>query len=178
MSASKGPWLTALAGLVVVTGLVLLAHWARGPCTGCELDGVTIDPLYRVEVIDSRGDAHGFCCPACARMWMARRPGPPRAITVTDEASGETLDAAAAVYVRSTVMTTPGTGNRIHAFRTRDDAEKHVERYGGRVLPDSENPLRVRRLGARFNPERKCSGGAPCSGEQGAPPAVTWTSRG
>jgi nitrous oxide reductase accessory protein NosL len=95
-----------------------------------------------VEVIDHGGKRLEFCCPACARIWMRRQPEPPRSVTVTDEASGELIDAAAACYVRSAVVTTPGTGNRVHVFRNRADAAKHAERFGGHVLSDSENPLR------------------------------------
>jgi hypothetical protein len=137
------PWRTALVGTVVVAGLALLAHWARRDAgTGCALDGTRIDPAYRVEVVDSAGGSYAFCCPTCARIWLGRQSAPPRAVTATDEASGEAIDAATAHYVRSSVVTNAGTGNRIHVFRDRGDAERHAERFGGTVLSESENPFR------------------------------------
>jgi hypothetical protein len=136
-------WACTLVGLVAVAGLALLGRWARGrPGDGCDLDGSKIDPVYRVDVVDGRGDAHQFCCLTCARMWLDRQSAPPRAITVTDEASGEQLPAGAACYVRSSVVTRPTTGNRIHVFRNRADAEKHAEAFGGYVLSEAEGPFR------------------------------------
>jgi len=138
MVARRTFWLSTLAGLVVVVGLAAAAQWARhGTQEGCALDGSRIDPIYRVDIVDDRGESHAFCCPTCARLWLARRPDPPRAITVTDEASGERIDAAGAYYVRSAVVTRPTTGNRVHVFRSRADAEKHAEAFGGVVLPEA-----------------------------------------
>jgi hypothetical protein len=135
-------WFPAALGLVVVVGLPVLAHWLRREAAGgCALDGVPIDPAYRVEVVDAEGHTHAFCCPACARMWLRGQPASPRAVTVTDEATGRKIDAAAAHYVRSSVVTTPTTGNRIHVFASRADAERHAAAFAGAVLPDSERPL-------------------------------------
>ena len=74
------------------------------------------------------------------RLWIERhKPERPRAVHVTDEASGEMFDADQAIYVRSFVVTTPITQNRIHVFRNSADAEKHAEKFGGIV--ESENPF-------------------------------------
>jgi hypothetical protein len=143
MVARRTFWLSTLAGLAVVVGLAVGAHWARhDPQAGCALDGSKIDPIYRVEILDDQGDSHAFCCPTCARLWLGRQPTPPRAITVTDEASGERIDARAAYYVRSAVVTRPTTGNRIHVFRDRADADRHAEAFGGAVLSEAEGPFR------------------------------------
>jgi hypothetical protein len=143
MSGGRGRYGLALAGLAVVLGLPALGHWlrARGE-PGCALDGVKIEPAYRVEVLDGQGRTRAFCCVRCAQIWLRRQPGRPRAVTVTDEASGQTIDAAAACYVRSGVVTTPTTGNRVHAFRDRADAERHAALFGGTALPPEEGPFR------------------------------------
>jgi hypothetical protein len=36
----------------------------------------------------------------------------------------------------------PATGNRVHAFRSRSDAQQHADKFGGTVLPDAEKPFR------------------------------------
>jgi len=136
---------SALAGLVVVAAVALGARWARpGSKESCALDGLKVEPAYRVEVIDERGESHAFCCPACARLWLEGRRAPPRAVRVTDEATGEQIDAASACYVRSTVVTAPGTENRVHVFRDRADAERHAGAFGGLVLPGAAAPFGVR----------------------------------
>jgi hypothetical protein len=60
---------------------------------------------------------------------------------VTDEASGEEIEAKSATYVRSLVVTTPTTGNKVHAFGNPADAEGHAARWQGRVLSAAEQPL-------------------------------------
>jgi hypothetical protein len=143
MMARRTFWGSTLAGLVVVASLAAVGHWARGhPAGGCALDGSPIDPVYRVAIVDARGNSHEFCCLTCARMWLDRQSTPPRAVTVTDETSGERIDAAAAYYVRSAVVTRAATGNRIHVFRNRADAEKHADACAGYVLSEAEGPFR------------------------------------
>jgi hypothetical protein len=141
MSLAKGPWLTALGGAVVVAVVAVVGSWARRPGPGCALDGAKIDPAYRVEVVDANGTRHGFCCVTCATLWLGRQPAPPRAVSVTDEASGEALDAADAWYVRSPVVTVHATGNRVHVYATRAAAQKHAATYGGTVLSGDEKPF-------------------------------------
>ncbi len=141
MTASKAPWIVGLAVLAAAVALPLAAHWMRGALPpGCALDGAPINPAYRVTVVDAGGEGHAFCCLRCAQLWLAGRPEP-RSVTVTDEAGGGELDAAAAYYVRSQVVTTPAVGNRIHVFRSLADAEKHADEHGGKVLTGSERPF-------------------------------------
>ncbi len=150
MSLRKLPWRSALVGLVVVVGLPLAGHRARrGTPTGCALDGQRFDASYRVAVVDAGGERHEFCCLVCAELWLARRSEPPRAVTVTDEESGQEVDAGEASYVRSWVVTNPATGNRVHVFRSREAAEEHAEAFGGTVLSGSERPFRPGAAGAR-----------------------------
>jgi hypothetical protein len=134
--------LAGAAGLAAAAALPLVGFWLRRDAApGCALDGAKIDPAYRVEVIDGRGRPHALCCLRCAEIWLKSQPTP-QAILVTDEASGERIDARDAWYVRSSVVTTPATGNRVHVFRSRADAEKHADEFGGTVLSESERPLR------------------------------------
>jgi hypothetical protein len=140
VSVRKAAWV--VVALAVVVGLPLAGHWARRPADpGCALDGAPVDPAYRVEVVDEQGQTHAFCCLTCARIWLHRHGTPPRAVTVTDESTGRPLDAADAHYVRSAVVTTPATGNRIHVFASRADAQRHADSFGGTVLEGSDRPL-------------------------------------
>ncbi|HKB42488.1 MAG TPA: hypothetical protein VKD72_39035 [Gemmataceae bacterium] len=143
MRIRKGSVVSGLAGLFVVIGLPLAGHLARRNAeAGCDLDGVKIDRRYRVEIVDNQQERHTFCCLRCAQLWMQHQSTAPRSITVIDEESGEPVDAAAAYYVRSFVVTQQSTGNRIHVFRDRAAAERHAEKHWGTVLPESENPFR------------------------------------
>lgn len=143
----------ATSRLAVVAALMLLAlvpvgaRWTRqaqarrAQAGRCALDGAVVVPLYRVRVCDSVGEWHNFCCVRCAELWLARQPLPPQAIRVTDEATGEEIDAQAATFVRSMVVTTPTTGNRIHVFASQTAAEHHADIAHGRLLGGSDLPL-------------------------------------
>src|SRR5205085_4492845 len=125
-----------------VVALPLAGHWARRHTKqGCALDGEKVQPIYQVELVDDQERRHQFCCLRCAEIWLRRQRVAPRAILVTDEASGQAIDSAAACYVRSSVVTTPTTGNRIHVFARRADAEKHAAAFAGAVLSEVERPF-------------------------------------
>jgi NosL len=133
-----------LAGLLIVIGLPLVGKWARGPAENrCALDGLEIEPLYRVRVVDRAGGSHNFCCVRCAGAWLERQAERPAAVYVTDEAGGGEVDARSAHFVHSAVLTNSITGNRVHTFRDRADAEEHARAFGGQVLAGAERPFAV-----------------------------------
>jgi hypothetical protein len=143
--------LLLVAGLLVVVGLPLAGTWARRrPGDRCEFDGLPVEPRYRVRVADRAGGSHTFCCVRCAGLWLQRQGESPAAVRVTDEASGAEIDAAKAFFVRSTVVTDAITGNRVHVFGGRADAEEHARAYAGRALTGGERP---------FAPETAPAGG-------------------
>ena len=138
----KARWSVVLSVLLVVVALAFVGSHARRSAAGhCALDGARIEPLYRVRVLDDQDRDQDFCCIRCATLWLAGRRVSPRAIYVTDEASGQEVDARQAYFVRSTVVTTATTGNRIHAFRTVADAERHVAAAHGRPLLGADRPF-------------------------------------
>jgi hypothetical protein len=135
-------WLFVLVGLTLVVSLPVLGHWARhSSAERCALDGSRINPIYRVIAVDKQGVSHSFCCPHCAQIWLQRQTAAPSVVTVTDENTGRDIDAQAAWYVRSPVITTPTTGNRVHSFATQSAAKNHVATVGGILLPEAEKPF-------------------------------------
>ena len=131
-----------LAGLLVVVGLPLAGKWVRGrQGPRCEFDGLPIEPLYRVRVVDRAGHSHSLCGIRCVNLWLARQEAPPDRIYVIDEASGQEMDARSAFFVWSGVVTNPITRNRVHAFREKAAAEEHARSFHGQVLTDDERPF-------------------------------------
>lgn len=134
-------WLSALALAVMVVGLPFLGTWARRQqLPRCALDGIAIVPIYAVTITAAGGTKHTFCCIRCAEYWLAQEPA--ESIDVTDEVTGQPLDANKAYFVRSRVVTNTVTGNEIHAFADPVDAEQHASQFRGRVLEQDERPLR------------------------------------
>jgi hypothetical protein len=142
MKHPPASWITALMGVVVVAALPLLGHWARSHASpGCARDGVRVRPEFRVEVVDDEGHDHVFCSLRCAKLWLRDKPSP-RAVVVTDEITGDRVDATKAFYVRSTVVTPTTTDDRVHVFRNQADAERHAQAYNGFLLTGAERPFR------------------------------------
>ncbi len=149
--------LMLFVSLSLIVGLPVLGWWARRDMAPrCALDGLRVPHLYRVRVVDAAGLAHEFCCVRCAATWLARQPSAPspRHTYVTDEATGTEIDAEAAYFASSPVTTNAVTGNRVHAFAARSDAEEHVRAFGGALLSGTDKPL-----GVRTPPEPSPSGG-------------------
>ena len=104
-------------------------------------DGGAIEPLYRVRVVDQQGKEFEFCCIHCAEAWLRGAKDNPRAIFVTDEASGAEVEPGSAYFVRSMLVTNPTTRNRVHVFREEAEARKHAEHSLGQVLVGAERPF-------------------------------------
>jgi hypothetical protein len=134
------PWarrFIGLAGLILLAATAVVGSRLRHPPAGrCALDGVAVEPRYRVRV-----GGHEFCCVRCAELWLGRREAGGQPVRVTDEATGREIDAASAYFVRSMVVTAPATGCRVHAFADRADAERHAESAHGQLLSGSDRPF-------------------------------------
>jgi hypothetical protein len=124
-----------LGGMMLVVGLPLLGFWARRDGTPrCAFDGLPIEPVYRVSVFRGRDVSNEFCCVRCAERWLERNSTSD--VLVTDETSGERIDARDAWFVRSTVVTNRVTGNRVHVFRERAAGALDPS-FDGDFLPDT-----------------------------------------
>jgi hypothetical protein len=128
--------------LLLVIGLPLAGKWARhqGP-PRCALDGLPVEPRYQVRLTQADGRSATFCCVRCAARWLAQGEAPPAAAHVTDEATGVEIPAREAHFVESPVATSAVTGNRVHAFRRREDAADHLRAFGGHELTGADRPL-------------------------------------
>lgn len=132
-------WLLA-TGLVLSALLPVIGKGCRRAAAGCAFDGAPIQPLYHVRVLGPRG-SRSFCCVRCAGWWLEREPARSPRVLVTDEAAGKEIPAARAYFVRSSVVTNPVTGNRVHAFARLQDARRHAALYGGVLLESVEKPF-------------------------------------
>jgi hypothetical protein len=139
--------LAILGAILIVVGLPVVGHLARQKgANRCALDGVAIEPIYRVRIrSESPGDNHNasyeFCCIKCAQLWLAAHDSKPFAVFVTDETTGQEIQSGQAYFAASSVITRPTTGNRIHAFAQKSDAQKHAENFLGRVLEGKDRPF-------------------------------------
>ena len=132
-----------LAAFTLILLLPVVGTWARlGREKCCAFDGEKILPIYRVRVVDEGGASHVFCGFTCAEKWITAQGTEPTIIFVADEKSGREIPAASAIYVHSEVITGHVSGNKIHTFENRRDAENHARSYHGIILNHWEQAKR------------------------------------
>lgn len=141
---TRNGWALYAAGIGFMSALpIVSAALQGGGHERCDLDGVALPDLFRVRIEDAEGASRRFCSVLCAESWLAATAMLPRRVFVVDESTGNEIATANAWFVRSTVIVSPATGERLHAFARKEDAEAHVATYGGFVLHGAERPLEV-----------------------------------
>jgi hypothetical protein len=108
----------------------------------CSLDGSRIEPMYEV-IINQKDKPPGkFASITSARIWLKGNSAQAISIQVTDEVTGEKINAAFAFYVESDVITTPHTGNRIHVFAQEETAISHARKHNGKLIKYPFKPIK------------------------------------
>src|SRR5439155_15680353 len=124
-----------IGGLALVAALPLAPRlFGATKQGGCTLDGLAVDSRREVRVVLASGSSVRFCGVQCAARWLHRTDSRPQAVFVTDETSGLAVRAEDAWFVMSPVAATRGTGDHVHAFARREDAERHAAAYRGTIL--------------------------------------------
>jgi hypothetical protein len=128
-----------VAGIAAAAAAPSVARHLRGDGSDrCDLDGSAIDPAARVRIVDEQSVSHRFCGVHCAERWIEKSGERVREILVTDEASGNEVDARGAWFVW---MRAPGESG-IRAFADEREARRHAAAFGSTVLTGDERPFR------------------------------------
>lgn len=132
----------------ILTGLAILimaivfsaasVMYQRSRAERCAYDGTVIVPVYEVDITLSEDRILKFCSIHCAKEWSRKNLSAIDSVTVTDEVTGERLDASMAYFVESDVVSVKATDNRVHVFKHEDHALSHVTQHKGKML---ENPF-------------------------------------
>ena len=132
----RGRWGWPLVLLAAVVLGLVAGRMDRPGGDRCDRCGAPSATIGRVRFELPGGEVRVFCSIPCAR--AAPRP-PGTRVLVTDEATGDEVDADAAFYVESPVVSVAHNRTRIHAFASPADARAHIREHGGRWVP---NPFR------------------------------------
>ena len=147
MKWSASRWFLLLTALAVVIGLPLARKWLTAEAAPrCAMDGLVIEPLYRIRIVDDVDVSRSFCCVRCAERWLSRQTSTTTtSVYVVDEATGAEIDHREGHFVRSSVITNRINANRIHVFQSRMAAEEHLRVFGGAFLLGAERPFALPR---------------------------------
>lgn len=129
-------WLFFLSAIILAVNtstIVVSSHYRNTPSI-CSLDGSAIHPLYEVTIIKKDNSSLRFSCIVSAQIWLRENSKEVFYILVTDEPSGEKINASDAYYVASDVITTPHTGNGIHVFGKKSLAQEHARAFNGKLI--------------------------------------------
>jgi len=135
------PSVLVVLALLAAALLPWVADRLRGRGERCELDGVDVARAFRVRVFEKTGTVRSFCGVGCAQTWLERSGVTPQKILVTDCVSGREFDARTAWYVHTVAAWGDGAPDSIRVFARISDAERHVEAYGGSIVPVSDRPF-------------------------------------
>lgn len=127
----KWPIIVVVLFFLIAVGSSLLK---KSSGERCALDAIKIEPIYQVDIIPAEGKMLKFCCIECAKKWLAANKERITGVTVTDEVTGNRIDASIAWFVESSVVTNHSTGNRTHVFAEKKDAERHARDFGGAII--------------------------------------------
>ncbi|MBI4848571.1 MAG: hypothetical protein HY808_08380 [Nitrospirae bacterium] len=100
----------------------------------CHYDGENIMPVYEVDIEQKDRGVLKFCSVYCALEWFKRNNTKSAFVTVTDELTGEKLDASLAFFVESDVISVAATRNRMHVFKDKHHAQAHGKQYNGKSV--------------------------------------------
>jgi len=108
----------------------------------CDFDGNRINPIHRVSLQAAEGKQFQFCSLCCASNWLDRNPDVLRlikeskggTISVVDEITGETIDAALGYWVKSSKISVHENSCNLHVFMDPGDAARHIHDYQGREV--------------------------------------------
>lgn len=136
-------WICGCGSLLVITMLPLIRTFTREPIgeNRCSLDGLPIEPQFRVRIVGNKHGSYHFCSLNCAEWWFSAMGEEPLAIYVTDEPTAEEIEISAAIFVRSQVVVHAGTKDCRHVFRNSADAMSHAAAYHGRILVGGRRPF-------------------------------------
>ena len=133
-----------IGALVIATTISALVAYSSHVQTSarCSLDGSGIEPLYEVTIIQKDRSTSRFSCVLSAQIWLGEYSGQVFSIQVTDEITGQKIAAKDAYYVISELITIPHTGNKIHVFARKAEAELHARQFKGKLVKE---PFRTHR---------------------------------
>jgi len=128
--------LLLVGALIIATIISVLVAYSQHiyASSRCSLDGSRIQPLYEVIIVLQDKSIRRLSSIISARIWFRENSEQVATILVTDEATGEKIDAGQAFYVESEVITTPHTRNKIHVFGQREAAELHALEFRGKLV--------------------------------------------
>ncbi|MBI4686865.1 MAG: hypothetical protein HY756_03670 [Nitrospirae bacterium] len=135
---------TTLAIIIILISVALsflTVFYNKQNTPVCSYDGTRIEPIYEVDIKQKDGRLLRFCSVYCAKGWFKEKPGEVDSVIVTDEITGEKIDAAIAFFVESEVVAIEATQNRIHAFKNKEYAVNHARQYKGKII---DNPFSLK----------------------------------
>ena len=125
--------------LALIGALPLAAERLRPRAERCAMDGVLVQPAFRVRVVEALGSERTFCGVACAQSWIGHEGAAPARVLVP--AHGREIDARDAWFVETALNRSDGAPDGIRVFDGRDEALRHAEAHGGTLLSGADRPF-------------------------------------
>ena len=126
---------------ILLALLATVASLCKRSDEQCLVDGNDIIPVTRVEIEVPGGGKKIFCSVCCARTWLDRNPevvsklhDSSAGLIVVDEVSGIPIDGSLAYWIASDQYSRLENKCRIHVFKEKADASRHLRNFHGREM--------------------------------------------
>lgn len=128
---------------LIVVLVAVFSEKQQQPSEQCVVDGTGIVPISRVEIIHSAGRKEIFCSLCCAKTWIDNHEqiafdlkNNKATLTVVDEISGTPMDSTLAYWIESDQFSRHENRCRVHVFKEKKDASRHIKKYNGKEKVD------------------------------------------
>ncbi len=134
------PWRVILLVALVSIGLGLFSsYYMYGhEVERCDLCGISINPTFEARLHLKDGTVKRYCCIHCALEAYREFKDRVEWVSVTDQETGEKLNANDVIYVENDVITCKPCGLKLHVFASelaglQSRAKKYMKVFGGRI---------------------------------------------
>ena len=142
------PWKLVLVVAIVSVGLGLFSSYRMygHKVKSCELCGISINPTFEVSFHLKDGITRRYCCVNDALRAYRELVEKVEWVSVTEQETGEKLNADDAIFVENDIVTCAPCGTNIHIFEAETHGglfyehrvTKYMKKFGGKIV---ENPF-------------------------------------
>ena len=144
------PWKIAIIVAVISVGLGLYSsyHMYGYKVETCDQCGISINPTFEVVFHLKDGTTKHYCCVNDALHAYREMVDRVEWVAVTEQETGEKLNAADAIFVENDIVTCEPCGTRLHIFEAETHGglfveyrvDKYMKKFGGKIV---DNPFAV-----------------------------------
>jgi hypothetical protein len=142
------PWKIVLTVAIISVGLGLFSSYYMysQKVVSCQLCGISINPTFEARLHLKDGTVKRYCCVNDALHAYRELMERVEWVSVTEQETGEKLNATDVIFVENDIMTCAPCGTKLHIFEAETHGglfyehrvNKYMKKFGGKIV---DNPF-------------------------------------